>query len=843
MATVESRTDTHDLGDVIKDVQIIPYIRSRTVDFYATKMKPNTRVYAFFDGQNVSEHCRDTGFQLSSTNASTASQLVEFGSPLITDANGELRGVFRIPAGRFFTGEKEFVLSDDSSMSGDPEMQSTSSKAAYFAGGVNVTKQNHILNVITPAVQPVQTNPARAAPEPTPAPPAPDPSCLKNMKKYHPNNYTQICQCVASGGTLGTCGDPIAQAFIADDDMFISSLDIFFKQVDMFSDRIFVQIRDMVNGFPGTTILTQKDYTPDQIQPFVSDDSAKPFKVVFDQPIFVESQTEYCFVVGGYSPNTRLWVARLGEAVTNMPGKIVERQTTSQVSFRSLNGSTWNAEQYEQIKYKLYKARFDAGEMNLVFENEHEGETVILPTNPFQTQVGQSRIRVFLKDHGLTAGDRVSLSLTTDIPFTIRISDFVPQVTQVIHTPTGKGTITDVKSTGIADEYIVSLADISGVFTAGQDYTCDARSNEVRDWFLISSIDSRKPASYTLNQCFGVVVTNSYGNKYPGGTVAGIPLGEFNTEHVTGSLGHSIVEVCSVDSFIINVTTPATMTGRFGGDGITCYSGSGKYDVFNVSGAYLPYRSSESWTLEGIGHGNVGSLFESANYQPQEAISFSPQEDKFLSQPFKVASSKNEQIMLGSDKKSITVKARFVSSDQTSSPIVNMDTMSATLISNRIESQSKDEMTTLPFDPTEPVWYPEEHFVRGSEIYKYVTRTVNLENAANDLHVYVDVYKDLNADFDVYIKTIPVYDSASIDTRPWVKANALVKPRSSVDTSDLIEYKIVASEHCTSYLNDGVNYTGWSDEPFTAFKIKLVGRSKNSSKPVLFESLRVIAIT
>ncbi|USV40898.1 hypothetical protein [Xanthomonas phage BUDD] len=843
MATVESRTDKYDLGDVVKDVQIVPYIRSRSVEFYATKMKPNTRVYAFFDGQPVSEFCRDIGFQLSAANAGTASQLVEYGSPLITDANGELRGEFKIPGGRFFTGEKEFVLSDDPGLTGDADMQTTSAKASYFAGGINVTKQNVTLNVVSTIVIPETVNPARAAPEPAPAPPAPDPACLSHQKKYHPTNYREICQCIAGGGTAGACGDPIAQAFIVDNDMFVTSIDLFFKQVDLFSDRVFVQIRDMVNGYPGTTVIAQKYYSPDQIQPFASDDSSKAFKVVFDQPVFLESQTQYCFVVGGYSPNTRLWVSRLGEEVTNMPGKIVEQQTTSEVSFRSLNGSTWNAEQYEQIKYRLYKANFTPGTMNLVFENAHEDEEVVLPENPFQTQTGQSRVRVFLRDHGLTTGDRVSMSLTSDTPFTINVSDFVPQVGQTMHTTTGKGIISDIKSTATANQYEVTLKDISGVFTAGQTYSCDAKTRDVRDWYLISSIDTKKPASYTLNQCFGTVVTNSYGAKYPGGTIAGIPVSEFNTEHVTGSLGHSIVEVCSVDSFIINLTTPATMTGRFGGSGIICYNGGGKFDVFNVSGAYLPYRSSEAWNLTGVGHGDTGGLFEAANYQTQAPISFVPQEDKFLGQPLKIASANNEQIMLGTGGRSVTVSASFNSTDATSTPMVNMDTFSAILISNRSEWQDKSKMTSLPYDASQPVWYAEEEVVNGSEIYKYVTRTVNLENAANDLQLYVDAYKDLNADFDVYFKTLPVYDSGSIEARPWIKANALTKSRSSVDTSDLVEYKVVASEHCTTYTSEGVNYPGWAEDPFTAFKIKLVGRSKNSSKPVLFESLRAIAIT
>lgn len=843
MATVESRTDKYNLDDVIKDVQIVPYIRTKNVEFYATKMKPNTRVYAFFDGQAVSEHCRDIGFQLSAGNAATATQLVEYGSPLITDANGELRGEFRIPGGRFFTGEKEFVLSDDPGLTGDDDEETTSAKAGYFAGGINVVKQQVTQNVTSPAAKPTQVNPIRTTPAVVTAPPTPDPACLKKQKKYHPTNYTQICQCIAGGGTARACGDPVAQAFIVDNDMFISSLELYFKQVDLFSDRIFVQIRDMENGYPGTTILGQKYFTPDQIQPFISEDSTKAFRVVFDNPIFTESQTEYCFVVGGYSPNTRLWVSRLGEEVTNIPGKIVERQTTSEVSFRSLNGSTWNAEQYEQIKYRLFKADFEPGEMNLVFENDPNNEAFVLPENPFQTQVGQSRVRVFLRDHGLTTGDRISLSLFDDAPFLVTMTDFVPQVGQTMHTTTGSGVITSMTSTATANQYAVTLKNVSGVFTAGQTYVCDAMQKNVRDWYLVSTIDTKKPESYTLNQCVGTVNTDSYSSNFPGGTIAGIPVSEFNTEHVSGSLGHSVIEVSSEDTFIINMATPATLTGRFGGSGIVCYNGSSKYDVFNVSGAYLSYRSSENWTLEGIGHGDTGDLFETSNYTEQSPLSFVPQEDKFLGQPYKIASPVNEQIRLGAGNRSIEVKASFDSTDPNSSPVVNMDTFNITTISNRVEWQTKADLTTVPNDVTAPVWYAEEEIVNGSGIYKYVTRPLNLENAANDLHIYVDAYKDLNADFDVYIKTLPVYASGSIEAQPWIKANALLKTRSSVDTSDMIEYKIVASEHCTPYTFETVSYPGWTEDPFTSFKIKLVGKARNSAKPPMFQSLRIIAVT
>lgn len=51
------QTVTRDLGSKIVDTSIIPYIRSRLVKFVATGLKPNTKLYALFDGTDVSEYC------------------------------------------------------------------------------------------------------------------------------------------------------------------------------------------------------------------------------------------------------------------------------------------------------------------------------------------------------------------------------------------------------------------------------------------------------------------------------------------------------------------------------------------------------------------------------------------------------------------------------------------------------------------------------------------------------------------------------------------------------------------------------------------------------------------
>lgn len=835
--TVDSKTKSYDIGDVVKDIQIIPYMRQIAIEFYATKMKANTIVYAFFDGTDVSKYCRNTGFQLTSANAGTNAQLVAYGSPMITDSNGELRGEFLVPENKFFTGEKTFKLTNDETNSGNADLESTSADTSFFSGGLDVTKQDTTLNVITPTFNTAQVTQSatttavetsRETSVVTTTNPDPISQACGNIPEH--TKAFRKCGCAINSKSW-QCHDPVAQAFHTTREMVVTAVGIFFKAADPIGDSLFVQLRNMVNGYPGETILSQKNFNSKDLASFVSDNSAKEYKVNFDTPVYLENDTQYCFVVGGYSPNTRVWIATLGQEVVNMPGKIVEEPPTGQSSFRSLNGDTWNAEQTQAIKYNLYTANFTSSSMKLVFDNSQETKYWPLDTNPFEFQSGSNRMRVYAMDHGFTENDRVSISMFDDQFISIQATDFPPQVGQTIHTITGHGVITSVVAdpTSGASYYKITINKTNGLFLNGQQYTADPMNKTVRDNYLLTAIGSVKPATYQLNECFGYFRQDAYTNKYPSGAIAGIALDQINTQHI-------VVGVDSQDTFIVELQSIANVNGRYGGKGVTSYDFNEKYDVFNISGSRTSYRATESWSMTGIGHGKVSSPFASSNYSVQAAIPFALGEDRHLKQPFKIASENNEQRVLGAGTSSLTVEANFSVAGKFVSPMINVDSFSVTTISNRAEALTAATYNVAPQAANRLI--PETNGYQGVESYKYVTRNILLQNPANDLYIYFDVYKDLNADFDVYVKRVSVYDNTDVDSIPWMLVDNLDKSHSSVDLTDRIEYTIQASE----------NITGWLDsnsepEPYTAFKVKLVGRTTNSSNPVLFRSLRAIAVT
>lgn len=65
---LKEQFDNTSFGDQILSSQIIPYVRSRNIEFTAKRLKPTTRVYAFFDGVDVNQYIIPKLLEISMTN-------------------------------------------------------------------------------------------------------------------------------------------------------------------------------------------------------------------------------------------------------------------------------------------------------------------------------------------------------------------------------------------------------------------------------------------------------------------------------------------------------------------------------------------------------------------------------------------------------------------------------------------------------------------------------------------------------------------------------------------------------------------------------------------------------
>ena len=799
--TVGSETQSYSIDDIVKDVSIIPYIRSRIVQFYATNLKPNTQLYAYFDGTNVTTHCRPTT-QISGTSTDSI-----FGNiPLISNSDGTLVGEFRIPSNTFFTGEKKFVLTNDPNNTGNPDIETTRCESTYFAGGVSQTKQSSTLNVITPTFNRETTVENKSST--TVNRDVNVKSFLNNTPSVIINEFNgpNIPDMPAWEGIRydshfhwlfdGTrwVWDPIAQGFKVDDSCFISKVGVYFANVDLDADIVWFEIREMVNGYPSNTAIARREVKATVLKPFASTDGKKEYQVIFPVPVYVDKSKSYAFVIGGFSPETRVYISTLGSALIDNPNSVLEQPPLGYTMFRSLNGDTWNAQQFDTMKINIYRCVFDMTGTTVTFNADRDDFYTVADVSPIEFVSGSKFVTIHAKNHGLRNGDNCILDFSQNKRYDITITSGTPQVGQRISSVTASAIIRDI-SVDTNGLYSVLLEKQTGEFVPDQVFTCEASQYEYRDTHLINELGINV-SPITVNSADGKITNIS---NYATNSM----IGDINTSVLARS--HIVKDTKSIDSFVIELAIPPTKTGRFGTETIIVHNTNIKYDMFNIAGSSLTYDSKAVWSIRGTSiDGNVLS-----------PVNITPLADTYNDIPHVLLSKLNEK---GSNSFELSIVSKLAS--PYISPVFNTDSFSITTVSNRIEYLN--EMG--------PGYIDETHN-NGDEKYKYISSLVVLENPAVDLRVIFDVYNANTSSFDVYVKIMnSTTDDESLIS--WTKIDKYDRVR--VNNTDFVEYDLTLSTNCSVW-NDTTQYI--------AFRVKLVGKGSNSSKAVIFQNLRAIALT
>jgi len=350
------------LGDKVLSIAFIPFIRSRTVNFTATRLKPNTRVYAFFDDVDVTSYVTPTGGSL--------------GGNLVTDSSGAVSGTFAIPDPtnnsnpRWRTGQRVFRLT--SSVTNSTTDVETAGEADYIARGSIETVQNTI----------VSTREAQTVRQTV--------TDTRNLNRTSTRTTQEVIDWI----------DPIAQTFMVDDNggAFITSIDLYAQSKDD-TLPITLQIREVVNGYPSRTIVPFGEVVLNPNQVNISADASTATKFTFNSPVYLQEKTEYCLCLLANTNNYNMWVARVGDKQVGSDRTISE-QPYAGVMFKSQNGSTWTAEQLEDIKMKINRAEFSNVTGTVTLCNDSV-PVKTLKNNPIRTTNTSGVIRIFHKNHGM----------------------------------------------------------------------------------------------------------------------------------------------------------------------------------------------------------------------------------------------------------------------------------------------------------------------------------------------------------------------------------------------------------------------------------------------------------
>jgi len=346
-----SRTD-------LVGVNSIAFMRPLEIRFDVADTKPNTRIYPFFDGVDITRWTRPLG----GSN----------GDALITDSAGKFSGIFSVPPVTFNTGRRTLRIQDSPIFNPSLDVAGSlvgSASADFTSQGIRRTFQETITNVTTVTI-------------------------TTNIRDNPPPPRDPLAQTIFTYGVRGGC--------------FITKVDIWFQSKDE-NIPVILEIREVNNGYPANILVSNDarvSLNPDQVN--ISQNSSQHTSFVFPRPIYLEEDRDYCFVLQANSNEYHVWTSKLGEkSIEN--GHTVFEQPFIGTLFKSENNITWTAEQTEDIKFRIWRANFNTNvQANLNFTAP--AERFLILGEQFSVQNGSPTVRIdFNNQHGLNIDSRIAL--------------------------------------------------------------------------------------------------------------------------------------------------------------------------------------------------------------------------------------------------------------------------------------------------------------------------------------------------------------------------------------------------------------------------------------------------
>ena len=669
---VTEQFDQTSVGDRVVRRDLVPYMRSRNVQFISKKVKPLTRLYAFFDGVDVTRYCvpklleitmlsgvfevgetvtgyvQQTGLGQGTENTSAritfrvaqsnhkegpynipsttfpqnpyTSQILpesysststilnidtfslsnapqgEFSGwaesgmilvgqtsqaqatinnvRLISDLSATLIGSLYIPNPnlnvhpRFEAGTKTFTLVNDDT--NDQNVATTIAEEIFTSSGTLETVQENIISVRNARVENKQVFEEQAVARTTG-------SQLVNSRV------------IAQTQRQGIIGwyDPLAQSFLVDNEfgVFLTSCDVFFRSKDDADIPVTFQLRTMQGGFPTQNVIPFSEIILEPGEITTSGDGSVATNVQFKAPIYLEGGKEYCICLASNSTKYSVYISRIGEndLITQT---FISNQPYLGSLFKSQNASTWEASQWEDLKFTLYRADFiENGTAEFYSPQLSEGNNQIAKLLPNSLNFNSQRVRV-------------SLSSTINDP-DLTLGNTIVQV-----------------GTGASGNYVGNAGIATGTLSitnAGIGYTPSSGSATYNNVVLsrLTGNGSGATADVTINNGVAIAATIvSSGNGYKIGDTVGITT--LGTIGVGRDAKFTIVSIANTNQLIID-----NVQGNFevgSANTITYINNSGITTDLNASLGGGIYASEITTVTDGlhikVNHKNHGMYAE-----------------------------------------------------------------------------------------------------------------------------------------------------------------------------------------------------------------------------------------
>ena len=840
---VVPRIDRESQGDRVISRALIPFIRAKNVSFSATGMKPLTRVYPFFDKQNVTAFVTPTGGSS--------------GGNLVTSASGFVSGVFRIPNPntrgnpRFRTGERVFRLTSSSTNATNPEPE-TFSQSTYSATG--------ILNTIQETI--IATRNAEVV--------------RSSVRDTRTTTNTTTRDAVVGWW------DPLAQSIMpqAEGGEYLTKIDVFFQQKDE-NIPVTCQIREMQNGYPTTKVLpfASKSLAPFQdgtvamsngsstvtgtntnffelrigqvvtvygagnettpaamttlggangngalVTKIASIESAtsmtlnatakravsgvkisevnhsngadsRPTTFFFDSPVYVKNGVEVAIVLQTDSDKYLAWISRMGERDVG-GNRMVSEQPYLGVLFKSQNNSTWTAYDFEDLKFTLYRASFTTGVNGQLTLVNDTVPVASLEQDPLQFFATSTNVKVTHRDHHM---------YDTDSNVTI--------------TGASSGISTTLATSGGINASANALA-IASASTFPSSATTGTIHLKIGDEIMTGTISGTNVTSLARAQDGTTAAIHAQDATVELYQINNVPLTEINKTHTS-------ISNIGIDSYVITTSTNSDTASTSGGSNITATENAQMDGMQTLIPAIEHPETAITATIRatsGTSPSGTQSSYSTSDLSAQNAENIALGENIFFDNPKLICSQINETNELAGSK-SLFLDLTMTSTKENLSPVIDLDRKSVVAFANRlnkIDSSSDVFPTSTYVAPIQP------DGDSGETIY--CTKKVQLENPATAIKVLHSAVRFSGGQIELMYKILRSDDASDFDEIGWRYFNTTGGPDTTVNESttrdDFIEYE----------------YTQDDLEEFIAFAIKIRISGTNSAEPPRLKDLRAIAL-
>lgn len=896
--SIAFETITRSSGERIVNTSVIPFMRTINIYFSVSGMKPNTRVYPFFDDKEINDEtvrsevltlatvtggsaiptikafesvagmgrviqdqgsgvvvsgnviiCRNGSmhvvregtnpfiassdpakrleliFQIM-TAEGTVEELQSFyeitnvsqtsngtSSSFKTDAQGNISGIYTVPANTFYTGDRTFRLTDD--LSNDLADASTYADYMFASFGLKLTKQETFISTRVPIIK------------------------RETVREE-----------------VAVWYDPLAQTFLIDaklypNGVFLDSVDLFFKNKDE-NLPVSIELRPTVNGYPSSTTFVpgsqvEKDpfevnitnITDSELIPTLSDPrTVTNFK--FNSPVYLLPGKEYALVVLSNSNLYEAYVAEMGAIqiggeITN--AKITEQPYTGSL-FKSQNASTWTAAQEEDLMFRLNRCQFvSSGTVTLAPDAFTSGDDWLFDI----LNTGYNNL-----DFDGVARAEFSLKSTTALGvFDMSWTKFIPGQ-DVYFTERRKLSAQQTDIAGVTSQLVYDVpvnnntADtidvlVNDVLISKALYRIREKSggNPGEMELVFQGTNQELPETGdTITFCFNTgtqfKVDLSTSNPHISPVV---DLAEFTPQYIQNQINAGEVS----NTFSIpdwdDLPTPVITLGNTGGGTgaeLLCVMNQGKLISVTVGDGGSGYSVSTTGTVT-TSQSPAPGVTATVTIQVQAGIivgvTVTNEGAGYLVPSMSIVSSS------GSSASVYPVVTQVDSTIQNSGvitgyTIVNagtgyVDGWSATLshpISGSYVATANNELSARG----------------GNGVARYICRRVELANGfdAEDLKVYLSAMVPQGSRINCYYKVLSSEDGTDWSDRPWV----LMEPTDLVFAGDIQDYK----EMEFGTVGGNCFYEGFTG--FKLFAVKLVLTSNNPAYAPRVGDFRVIAL-